>query len=147
MVNHIYSPVDGMLYPITEVKDEVFSKKMIGDGFAVKPVNNLVYAPADGVLSMIFPTGHAFGLDTIGGIKLLIHIGIETVNENGEGFEILKNEGDQVRKGEPVIKMDLERLNQKYDTSVIVVIINGNEFADIKIDTSCQLSEPIIKYQ
>lgn len=86
----VYAPVKGKCIDITEVNDEGFSSKIMGDGVAVIPEESVIKAPADGKLTMIFETGHAFGMEVDNGLELLLHIGIDTVNEKGNGFKILK---------------------------------------------------------
>ena len=92
----IYSPVDGELMDMTDVPDPVFSQKMMGDGVAVKPKNGTIVSPVDGEIIQLFHTKHAIGIRTLSGLELLIHIGLETVGLNGEGFEAHIKEGDKV---------------------------------------------------
>lgn len=103
----IFSPCDGIANDITSVPDEGFAAKMMGDGAAVEPKDSLMKAPADGEIQFVFPTNHAIGFTTTDGIEMLLHIGIDTVKLNGEGFEILVQEGQKVKKGEPLMKVDL----------------------------------------
>ena len=101
----IGSPADGMAADLSTAPDEGFAGKMMGDGAVVDPSSGLICAPADGEIGFIFPTKHAIGFQTDDGIDMLIHIGIDTVELNGEGFEVLKESG-KVKKGEPIIKVD-----------------------------------------
>lgn len=101
----IGSPADGMAADLSTAPDEGFAGKMMGDGAVVDPSSGLICAPADGEIGFIFPTKHAIGFQTDEGIDMLIHIGIDTVELNGEGFEVLKESG-KVKKGEPIIKVD-----------------------------------------
>ena len=85
----IVAPVSGELIPLSQVPDQVFSTKMMGDGFAVIPGSNRVVAPLSGSLETVFPTGHAVGIKTKDGIECIVHIGLDTVELNGEGFNVL----------------------------------------------------------
>lgn len=120
----VYAPVKGKCVDITEVNDEGFSSKIMGDGVAVIPEESVIKAPADGKLTMIFETGHAFGMEADNGLELLLHIGIDTVNEKGNGFKILKKSGDAVKKGTPVVELELETLKEKYDMTTMVIVTN-----------------------
>ena len=107
----IYSPVDGIAADLSSAPDEGFAKKMMGDGAVVTPTEGTVYAPADGEVEFIFDTKHAIGFQTDSGIPMLLHMGIDTVKLEGKGFEILVTEGQKVKKGEPMMKLDLEFLS------------------------------------
>ena len=120
----VYAPVKGKCIDITEVNDEGFSSKIMGDGVAVIPEESVIKVPADGKLTMIFETGHAFGMEADNGLELLLHIGIDTVNEKGNGFKILKKSGDAVKKGTPVVELELETLKEKYDMTTMVIVTN-----------------------
>lgn len=102
------SPVRGVVKPISESADPVFSSKAMGDGIAVDPVEGAVYAPCDGVVSLVFPTKHAIGIRAANGMELLIHAGIDTVKLNGEGFEAFVKEGDEVKQGQKLLTFDME---------------------------------------
>src|SRR5699024_6981164 len=91
-------PVDGKLVSLEEVPDPVFSEKMMGDGIAVRPTSDEVLSPCDGKIVQVFPTKHAVGIQTANGADVLIHVGLETVELNGEGFTSFVDEGDQVNK-------------------------------------------------
>jgi len=118
----IVAPISGRTVDITEVKDAVFSEKMAGDGLAIHPTGDIVVAPADGELTMLFGTKHAFGMTLSKGVQILVHIGLETVSLNGEGFTALKKQGDRVKKGEPIIKIDRAFITSK-GLSLITPII------------------------
>ena len=106
----IYSPVDGIAADLSTAPDEGFAEKMMGDGAVVTPTEDTVYAPADGEVEFIFDAKHAIGFQTDSGIPMLLHMGIDTVKLEGKGFEILVTEGQKVKKGEPIMKLDLEFL-------------------------------------
>ena len=107
----IYSPVNGIAADLSTAPDEGFAGKMMGDGAVVTPKEGTVYAPADGEVEFIFDTKHAIGFQTDSGIPMLLHMGIDTVKLEGKGFEILVTEGQKVKKGEPMMKLDLEFLS------------------------------------
>ena len=134
---NIFSPVEGTCIDILNVKDEVFSKKMMGDGIAVTPKDNVVYSPCDGEITMVFPTKHAFGITTNNGVEVLIHIGMDTVNLNGVGFKSCKNKGDKVKHGDKIIEFDdnyLSREDLDMTTMVIITNTNNHKFDKIGID-------------
>ena len=107
----IYSSVNGIAADLSTAPDEGFAGKMMGDGAVVTPTEGTVYAPADGEVEFIFDTKHAIGFQTDSGIPMLLHMGIDTVKLEGKGFEILVTEGQKVKKGEPMMKLDLEFLS------------------------------------
>ena len=107
----IYSPVNGIAADLSTAPDEGFAGKMMGDGAVVTPTEGIVYAPADGEVEFIFDTKHAIGFQTDSGIPMLLHMGIDTVKLEGKGFEILVTEGQKVKMGEPMMKLDLEFLS------------------------------------
>ena len=117
----IASPVTGRAADLSEAPDEGFAGRMMGDGAVVEPAEEIIKAPADGEICFVFPTKHAIGFQTEDGIDMLLHIGIDTVNLNGEGFEIIKEEG-KVKKGEPLMKIDLEYLRSHAPSLVSPVI-------------------------
>lgn len=119
------SPLKGEIKPITEVPDAVFSGKMMGDGFAIIPTDGTVVSPVDGKIVNLFPTKHAIGIKSDAGREILIHIGIDTVNLKGEGFEALVNENEQVKKGQPLLKVDLDKIKNKVP-SIITPIVFTN---------------------
>ena len=141
----VYAPVKGKCIDITEVNDEGFSSKIMGDGVAVIPEESVIKAPADGKLTMIFETGHAFGMETDNGLELLLHIGIDTVNENGKGFEILKKAGEHVKKGTPIVRFDLEALKEKYDMSTMVIVTNGKEVSKPVLNQTVDETVPVLE--
>ncbi len=125
--------VDGKLISIEKVNDPVFSQKMMGDGFAIASIGDTVYACADATVSMLFPSNHAVGLTLDNGMEILIHIGIETVNEEGKGFTCFCEQGKTVKKGEALVKFDRQYLEEKgYDLTVIVVFTNKDSYKEFR---------------
>ena len=94
----LYAPLTGNAVPLTDVPDPVFAEKMVGDGIAILPTSNQVLAPCDGKVVQIFPTNHAVGIEAEGGVDLLIHVGIDTVELKGEGFKRLVEERSEERR-------------------------------------------------
>lgn len=129
----LLAAVSGTVIPIEEVKDPVFSQKMMGDGFAILPEDDTIYAPADAAVTMLFPSNHAVGLTLKDGMEILIHVGIDTVNENGQGFSCLCEQGKEVSAGQPLLKMDRAYLMEKgYDVSVILIFTNKDSYKEFK---------------
>ncbi|MPN09029.1 PTS system glucose-specific EIIA component [bioreactor metagenome] len=125
----IVSVASGIVFPLAQVNDNVFSKKLMGDGVAVKPDNGLIVAPAAGEITMIFPTNHSFGMKLDNGIEILVHIGIDTVNLQGKGFIRKTNVGAQVKKGTPIIQIDNQLLESKvYDMTTMIIFTNRTEY-------------------
>ena len=145
MAREVFAPARGLVIDITRVKDPVFSQKMMGDGFAVIPCEGKIVSPVSGTITMMFPTCHAFGVTTDDGFEILVHIGIDTVEEKGQGFTPLKQQGDRVEQGELVVKMDLDYIASKHDTSVICILTNQNDFPETKISIANN-GGPIVKY-
>ena len=121
----IVSPIEGKILPITEVPDQVFSGKMMGDGFAIEPTEGTVVSPVNGEIVNVFPTKHAIGIQSEGGKEILIHFGIDTVKLNGEGFEALVAQGDKVKQGQPLLKVDLAFVKENAP-SIITPIVFTN---------------------
>lgn len=135
----VVAMADGKLIDISMVPDDIFSKKMMGETAAFDFENEkvVICAPANGVLSVLFPTGHAFGITMKDGMELLVHIGINTVETNGNGFKILNvKQGDIIKAGQPIIEVDFKQLSKKYNTNTMLIITNdadvGSQFIDPK---------------
>ena len=112
---------------LESVNDPTFSQKLLGDGFAVIPSYVIIKAPADGRIEVAYETGHAIGMTTVLGTELLIHVGIDTVALNGEGFERLVSEGQEVKKGDPLLRVDLKTLARREKDPTVMVIFTGGE--------------------
>lgn len=132
----IIALTNGELLEITEVPDEVFSNKIMGDGFAIKSNDGIIVSPVDGTVEMVFDTKHAVGLKADNGLEILIHLGVDTVNLKGEGFEVFVNAGDKVSAGDKLIKMDVDFIqkNAKSDISP-VIFTNLEENQSVKVVT------------
>lgn len=122
------APVTGTFINITEVEDPVFSEKMMGDGFAVKPTATDIYSPIDGKVTSVFPTKHAIGFVTGNGVEGLVHMGLDTVDLDGRPFTVYVNEGDSINHSTKFATVDLDMLKIENKASdIIVVFTNLNE--------------------
>jgi glucose-specific phosphotransferase system IIA component len=121
----IKSPLSGKLIPITEVADETFSEKILGDGFAIDPIEGKLRAPVDSKVIQVFRTGHAIGLLTQEGLEILVHIGLDTVKMKGDGFRPLVKVGQFVKAGDELLEFDLEKIKQHGKPTVSPVIFTN----------------------
>lgn len=122
----IVAPVDGTLVSLDQVPDEMFSQKLMGDGFAIIPTGEVIAAPLSGEAVSVFPTGHAVGIKTNDGIECIVHIGLETVELDGEGFHPLIKQGEKVKAGQPMIEIDRASIEEKgYNPITMVVFPAG----------------------
>lgn len=137
----VSSPVAGRVIPLSEVKDEVFSSGMVGSGVGIIPEEDLLVAPEDGEITMVFETHHALGLKTSNGAEILFHIGIDTVQLNGEGFETFVKQGDKVTKGQQLIAFNRQLIQEKgYDDTVIFVVTNQDKYEVKALNNQEQVS-------
>lgn len=128
----VMSPLTGEVLPIEKAEDEVFASKVMGDGVVILPETTDVYAPFDGTIATLFPTKHAIGLVSDKGAEILIHIGINTVDLNGEGFKAFVKQGDSVTKGDKLISFDKVAIeNAGYSSQTMVIITNGSNYNQI----------------
>lgn len=128
----IASPIKGKVLKLESIKDDAFASAVLGKGAAVLPEEGKVYAPADGVISTLFPTLHALGMETDEGVELLIHIGLDTVQLNGEGFEAKVSQGDRVKKGQLLVTFDKEFIESKgYCMETPVIVTNTDDFLEV----------------
>lgn len=126
----IYNPVEGEVISIEETPDEVFAGKMLGDGFAIKPQGNKVYSPVAGEIKVLFPTLHAVAIETKEGLEVLVHIGIDTVGLNGEGFTGHVKVGDKVQQGDLLVSFDKDIIEEKAKSSITPVIITNMDIVE-----------------
>ncbi|NQJ72424.1 PTS transporter subunit EIIC [Streptococcus suis] len=128
----LVSPLSGDVVALENVNDPVFSSGAMGKGLAVKPTEGVVYAPADAEVTIAFETGHAYGLKTASGAEILIHIGIDTVSMNGNGFEKLVAAGDKVAAGTPIAKFDAAKIAEAgLDDTTMIIVTNTADFAEV----------------
>ncbi len=130
----IGSPLEGKVIPLSQVKDAAFSAGVMGKGAAIEPTLGEVRAPFDGMIMILFPTKHAVGLISSEGTELLIHIGIDTVQLEGKYFESFVKQGQSVKKGDLLLKFDIERIqNAGYSTQVPIIVTNTQDYMDILV--------------
>ncbi|EOL41419.1 PTS system, glucose subfamily, IIA component [Enterococcus phoeniculicola] len=127
----IYAPIEGKLVALSSVEDEVFSSGMMGQGFAIEPVSETVVAPADAeIVSANEKMRHAIGLRLKNGCELLIHVGIDTVSLKNQGFSVLVNEGDKVKKGEPLLTFDSQLIKEAgLQKTVLLIVTDPKELS------------------
>lgn len=126
----VCSPLQGTAIPLEQVKDEVFSQKILGEGMAVVPVKGELYAPADGIIESVFDSKHAISMTTTSGAEILLHVGMDTVKLDGKGFDPQVKNGDAVKKGQLLMKFNLDEIKAAgYDVTTPIVITNGDAFA------------------
>lgn len=130
----IVAPCDGEVIPLSEVPDQVFSGGMMGDGVGFIPRQSEIVAPFHGKVKALFPTKHAIGIESTDGVELLIHIGIDTVKLNGEGFESFVKVGDEVAEGQLLMKVDLEYLQQHAPSIVTPMIVTNLGERQIEVE-------------
>ena len=130
----LVSPLNGELLPLSEVKDEVFSSGAMGDGVAIEPSEGILHAPAAGKVVMTFSTGHAIGMKTNDGAEILMHIGMDTVNLQGKGFETLVAKGDEVKAGDELVKFDIDEIqNAGYIVTTPIVVTNSKDYEHVTV--------------
>jgi sugar PTS system EIIA component len=129
----VVAPLTGIVKPLEEVPDPVFSEKMMGDGIAIEPADGEVVSPVNGEVVQVFPTKHAVGLRSEAGVELLIHVGLETVSMNGEGFTAHVAAGDRVKVGQRLLTVDLDLVKQKAKSTITPIIVtNGDVVASLQ---------------
>lgn len=141
------APVDGKTMDLSEVPDPVFAQKMAGDGLAIDATGDVIVAPCDGDLTLVFKTKHAFAMTLDNGIELLVHVGIETVSLNGEGFEQLAEAGTKVKAGTPIIKIDREFIKSKNLPLVTPILITNPDVVksmDAKTGLDAKAGETVV---
>lgn len=143
----LYAPLKGEVLPVEKAADPAFASKAMGDGVAINPEDNVVYAPADGTVSLMFPTKHAMGITLTTGAELLIHVGLDTVQMEGEGFETYVKAGDQVKKGDKLISFDRGLIAQKgfKDQTMLLVAETNGQDVEVMPAKEADLTTEIIK--
>lgn len=138
----------GKFIPITDVPDPIFSEKMMGDGVAILVKGDTIYAPCDAKVAMVATTFHVVGLNLADGTELLIHIGLETVNLNGKGFTPLVKANDEIKKGQPIMKVDLNVMkenNLELYTPLVVLNHDSHPFKDIHTGDNIEVGDDLIQ--
>ena len=138
----LFAPMAGEILPISESADEAFAAKMLGDGIAINPSEGTIYAPCDGSVSLLFPTKHAIGITTTKGTDLLIHAGIDTVKMEGDGFEVFVKQGDNVRKGDKLLKVDLEKVRTAgYNPQTMMILPQASADVTLEVHASANADQ------
>ena len=132
----VYSPQSGTAVPISEVPDQTFSDKILGDGIAIQPSSPLVVAPVSGIITSIADTYHAVCIEGKNGEEVLVHLGIDTVQLKGKGFTCYVEEGQEIRRGDKLIKMNLKLCDRKgYSSLSPCIVVNGDSFSSLTVQT------------
>ncbi|HYL45349.1 MAG TPA: PTS glucose transporter subunit IIA [Ktedonobacteraceae bacterium] len=122
---YVLAPLDGKVVELENVPDEVFAQKMVGDGVAIDPAGQVAVAPIAGDLVKLFPGGHAFGISTSAGVELIVHLGLDTIELKGEGFENIASEGQKVKAGTPIVRFDRATIERKGKVMLSPVVSTG----------------------
>ena len=130
----VYAPLKGNVIPSAKIPDETFAAGVLGEGVGIEPVLGYVFAPFDGEISSTTETKHAVGVSSPDGMELLIHVGINTVAMNGDGFELFCAEGDKVKAGQKLIKFDIDKIKKAgYSTTTAVLVTNSDDYSGLEI--------------
>lgn len=130
----LYLPVEGEVILLADIGDGVFSEGILGPGCGIRPTGETVYAPADGTITTVAETLHAVGLQTNDGAEVLIHVGMDTVEMKGVGFEMLVKEGQSVRCGQPLLKFSQDKIKAAgHPTTTAFVVTNGDELSEVTV--------------
>ena len=127
-------PIDGTILPLEQLPDETFAMAILGPGCGIEPTGDTVYAPFDGKVTSVAGTLHAVGLMSDDGIELLIHVGMDTVDMQGKGFEALIKEGQTVKAGTPLLKIDLDAIRAaNHPTATAIIVTNADDLPEMKV--------------
>jgi len=144
----IYSPINGKVIELKEVPDEAFAQKMVGDGCAIEPDKGIICSPIEGQLMNIFPTNHAIIFETIDGLEMIVHFGIDTVKLDGKGFQKLREPGP-IKVGDEIVKYNLDEIKDGVPSTRSPIIINNMEKVEkieiISLGKVVKIGEPIMK--
>ncbi|AAL95111.1 PTS sugar transporter subunit IIA [Fusobacterium nucleatum] len=144
----IYSPINGKVIELKEVPDEAFAQKMVGDGCAIEPDKGIICSPIDGQLMNIFPTNHAIIFETIDGLEMIVHFGIDTVKLDGKGFQKLREPGP-IKIGDEIVKYNLDEIKDGVPSTRSPIIINNMEKVEkieiLSLGKVVKIGEPIMK--
>ena len=144
----IYSPINGKVIELKEVPDEAFAQKMVGDGCAIEPDKGSICSPIEGQLMNIFPTNHAIIFETIDGLEMIVHFGIDTVKLDGKGFQKLREPGP-IKVGDEIVKSNLDEIKDNVPSTRSPIIINNMEKVEkievLSLGKIVKIGEPIMK--
>lgn len=144
----LYAPVKGNVIPREEIPDETFASGVLGDGVGIEPEEGLVVAPFDGEISSVTDTRHAVGITGPGEMEVLIHVGVNTVNMQGDGFTLLVKEGDRVKAGQKLLTFDIDKIKAAgYSTTTAVLVTNSDDYESCTVEKTgkTELMEKIIE--
>ena len=143
----VYAPVSGTVIPSEEIPDETFAAGVLGRGVGIQPAEGVIAAPFDGEITTVAETKHAVGLSSPDGMEVLIHVGVDTVAMNGDGFTALVEEGQKVRAGEPLLTFDQDKIAAAGHPDVVVLLVtNSDDYEGLTIQTgTCKAMEPVIQ--
>lgn len=140
----LYGFMNGDLIPLEEVEDPLFAQKMLGDGFAIEPTNGDIFAPVGGKFTVVFPTLHAYGIKTQNNVEVLLHIGLETVGLDGEGFESFVKVGEKVKQGDLIGRVDLNLVKEKGCLTTSMCILTSGESIKFEDNNSNVSSQTLV---
>lgn len=132
--NTLYLPIEGEVITLSEIGDGVFSEEVLGKGCGIKPTEDKVYAPVNGTVTNIAETKHAIGLMSEDGVEVLIHVGMDTVDMNGDGFTVLVKDGQKVKCGQPLMKFSTDKIKAAgHPTTTAFVVTNTDDLSDVTV--------------
>lgn len=138
--NGVFSPLYGQSEPLCKVSDEMFREEMLGPTICILPDDDMIYAPFDGTISVMYPSAHAVGIVRDDGLEVLIHIGIDTVHLNGEGFYSQVKQGNRVKKNSPLLRFDARLIQAKgYSLQTFIVFLNSQLFRIENVNSNKQI--------
>ena len=130
----VLAPIRGKVLAQADIPDETFAQGILGPGCGIEPTGKTVYAPFDGTVNQVASTLHAVGLTSEDGIEILVHVGMDTVEMNGKGFKALVKEGDKVKAGTPLLKVDLDAIRAAgHPTATAIIVTNGDDLGELKM--------------
>ena len=145
----VMSPIDGKVIPLEQLPDETFASAILGPGCGIEPTGDTVYAPFDGTVTQVPDSLHAVGMMSDDGIELLIHVGMDTVEMKGQGFESLTKEGAKVKAGTPLLKVDLAAIKAAgHPTATAIIVTNGDDLPEmtVAVQGDAPAGTPMLKF-
>ena len=140
----VVSPFTGALVALNDVNDEVFSERVMGEGVAVMPSEGRVVAPVSGTIAKLFEGGHGFAIETPEGLQILVHVGLETVHLKGDGFTVGASEGQEIKAGDEIVAVDLERMSELNIDIVSPVVVISGEAVTVTASTEVKAGDPLL---
>ena len=142
----IHSPINGVVKPISEAPDKVFSQKMMGDGFCIEPEDGIVLSPVNGTITTVFPTKHCIGIKSKSGLEIIIHFGMDTVSLKGKGFTSFVEAGAKVKVGDKILEVKLDEIKDKVPslTTPIVISNANNKVISLKKEGKVKAGEVVL---